>query len=139
MNKLFDSFLRKPIGTISETFNAWNRCGPALDVSQTDTTVSVHAELPGVDPNEIEVNVNGDRLTIAGEKKETSEKANQDVFHREVKYGRFSRTIQLPTSVDPQDVSADYANGVLTVSLKKTPNAAGRRIPISTGSTPTSP
>jgi len=134
VSKLFESFLREPLGSLSDTFSAWNRpSGPALDVSQTDTTVTVHAELPGVDPNEIEVTVTGDRLTIAGEKKETVEKKDQDVFHREVKYGSFSRTIQLPTCVDPQDVSADYANGVLTVHLKKTPNAAARKIPISTG------
>jgi len=133
VSKLFDSFLREPVGTLSETINAWNRWGPALDVSQTDTTVTVHAELPGVDPNEIEVTVTGDRLTIAGEKKEASERTDQDVFHREMKYGSFSRTIQLPTTVDANEVSADYANGVLTVSLKKTPNSAARKIPISTG------
>jgi len=134
VNKLFDSFLREPLGTQSEALNGRTGWGRALDVSQTDTTVIVHAELPGVDPKEIEVTVTGDRLTISGEKKETIERKDHDVFHREVKYGSFSRTVQLPATVDPQEVSADYANGVLTVTLKKTPNSSARKIPISTSS-----
>jgi HSP20 family protein len=132
VNRLFDSFLREPFENLSDSFSARNRWAPSLDVSQTDCTVTVHAELPGVDPKEIDLTVTGDKLTIAGEKKETVEKTSQDVFHRETRYGSFSRTVQLPSSVDPQQVSAEYVNGVLTVSLKKTPNATARKIPIST-------
>jgi HSP20 family protein len=139
VNRLFDSFLREPIGTLSDSLTAWNRWGPALDVSQSDTTVTVQAELPGVDPNEIDVTVTGDRLTIAGEKKETVEKTNQDIFHRETRYGSFSRTVQLPASVDPQQVSAEYANGVLTINLKKTPNATARKILVSTNAPTATP
>jgi hypothetical protein len=74
-----------------------------------------------------------------GEKKETVEKTSQDVFHRETRYGSFSRTVQLPSSVDPQQVSAVYANGLLTVSLKKTPHATARKIPISTNAPAATP
>jgi len=139
VNRIFDSFMREPLGTLSETFGSRNRWAPSLDISQTDTAVTVQAELPGMDSSEIEVTVTGDRLTISGEKKETVEKANQDIFHRETRYGSFSRAVQLPASVDPQQVSADYANGVLTVSLKKTTNAAARKIPISTATPATGP
>jgi HSP20 family protein len=134
VNRLFDSFLREPFGSLSDSFNSWGRWSPALDVSQSDTTVTVRAELPGVDPNEIEITVTGERLTIAGEKKETVEKKDQDAFHRESRFGAFTRTLQLPTSVDPQQVTAEYANGVLTVTLKKTPAATAKKIPVKTNS-----
>ncbi len=128
-NRLFDSFLREPLGSLSDTFS-WGRWSPMLDVSQSDTGITVRAEVPGVDPKDIDITVTGDRLTIAGEKKETVEKKDEDVCQRESRYGAFSRTLQLPTSVDPQQVTAEYANGVLTVQLKKTPTAAAKKIPV---------
>jgi HSP20 family protein len=135
VNRLFDSFLREPFGALSDSFNSWGRWSPALDVSQSDTAVTVRAEVPGVDPSDIDITVTGDRLTIAGEKKETVEKKDQDAFHRESRFGSFSRSLQLPTSVDPQQVTAEYANGVLTVTLKKTPAATAKKIPVKTNST----
>lgn len=132
MNRLFDSFLREPFGTISDSFKDWGRWSPSLDISQSDTAVTVRAEVPGVDPKEIDITITGDRLTISGEKKETVEKKDQDVYQRESRFGSFSRTLQLPTSVDPQQVTADYANGVLTVTLKKTPAATAKKIPVKT-------
>ena len=132
VNRLFDTFLREPLGTLSDSLSR-GRWSPMLDVSQTDTAVTVRAEVPGVDPSEIEITVTGDRLTISGEKKETVEHKNQDVCQRETRYGAFSRTLQLPTSVDPQNVTAEYTNGVLTVNLKKTPAAAAKKIPVKTG------
>jgi len=132
VNRLFDSFLREPFGALSDSVTNWGRWTPALDVSESDTAVTVRAEVPGVDPKEIEITVAGDRLTIAGEKKETVEKKDQDAYHRESHYGSFSRTVRLPASVDPQDVSAEHANGVVTVTLKKTPPATAKKIPVKT-------
>ena len=74
----------------------------------------------------------GDRLTIAGEKKETLEKKDQDVHHREIRYGSFSRTVLLPASVDQQEITADYSQGVLTINLKKTPAATAKKIRVQT-------
>ena len=132
VNRLFDSFLREPFGSLSDSVASWGRWAPSLDVAENDTTVTVRAELPGVDPKEIDITVTGDRLTISGEKKETIEDKDRGVYHRETRYGNFSRTLQLPTGVDVQKISADYANGVLTVTLQKTPAARAKKIPIST-------
>ena len=132
VNRLFDSFLREPFGSLSDSISSWGRWAPALDVSESDTSVIVRAELPGVDPNDLDITVTSDRLTIAGEKKETIEKTDRDVFHRESRYGSFSRTIPLPATVDQQAVNAEYTNGVLTVTLKKTPTAAAKRISVKT-------
>jgi HSP20 family protein len=130
MNRLFDSFLREPMGALGETFAAMGRWTPTLDVTENDTTVTVRAELPGVDPNDLDISVTGERLTIAGEKKESIEKKDQDIYHRESRYGSFSRSVTLPTSIDSQDVKAEYAHGVLTVTLKKTPGATVKKIPV---------
>jgi HSP20 family protein len=133
MNRLFESFVREPFGALADSFGsqAW---WPTLDIAESDQDITVRAEVPGVDPKEIDLTVTGDRLTIAGEKKETIEKKDRDVYHRESRYGRFSRTVQLPATVDPQEVSADYADGILTVTLKKTPGAVAKKIPVKTAS-----
>jgi HSP20 family protein len=128
VNRLFDSFLREPFDTLSESVASWGRWAPALDVSESDTAIIVRAEVPGVDPNEIDITVTGDRLTISGEKKETVEKKDRDTFHRESRYGSFSRTLPLPAGVDPQQVTAEHANGVLTITLQKTPAATAKKI-----------
>jgi HSP20 family protein len=134
VNRLFDSYLREPFGALSESVNTWGRWAPSLDLSESNTAVTVRAEVPGVDPKDIDITVTGDRLTIAGEKKETVEKKDRDAHYTESRYGSFSRTVQLPASVDPNDVVAEHANGVLTITLKKTPAAMAKKIPVKTGS-----
>jgi HSP20 family protein len=109
---------------------AWN---PAVDVEETDREVTVRAELPGIDPKDLDIRVQGDQLLLAGEKKECSEKRSGNVYHRESRYGSFRRSVRLPAEVDPAQVTADYAQGVLTVKLHKSPTAVARRIPVKTG------
>ncbi len=132
MNRLFDTFLREPFGTLSESLNSFGRWAPALDVAETDKAITVRAELPGVDPKEIDITITGDRLTISGEKKETVERKDKDYSHRESHYGSFSRSVQLPTEVDPQQVNAEYDNGVLTVTLQKAPGTVAKKIQVKT-------
>jgi len=130
VNRLFDSFLREPIESLSDSVGAWSRWTPALDVTESDSAVTVRAELPGIDANDLEISVTGNRLTIAGEKKETVERKDQDVSHRESRYGSFSRSVVLPAAVDQEKVSAEYVDGVLTVTLNKTPAATAKKIPV---------
>ncbi|MCC7086282.1 MAG: Hsp20/alpha crystallin family protein [Pirellulales bacterium] len=132
MNRLFDTFFREPLGSIGESFSSLGRWAPTLDVAENDRTVIVRAELPGVDPKDLDITVTGDRLTISGEKKETSERKEKDYFHRESRYGSFSRTVELPAGIDPQQVSADYDNGVLTITLQKSPGAVAKKVPVKT-------
>jgi HSP20 family protein len=132
LNRLFDSFWREPFDSLSESVGNWSRWAPTLDVSESGTEVTVRAEVPGVDPNEIDITVTGDRLTISGEKKETVEKKDRDAYHRESRYGSFTRTVRLPASVDTQNVSAEHANGVVTITLKKTAASTAKKIPVRT-------
>jgi len=132
MNRLFDTFLREPLGTLTESFNAMGRWSPTLDMAENEKTVTVRAELPGVDASAIDITVTGDRLTISGDKKEATERKEKDYVHRESRWGSFSRTVQLPAGVDPQQVEAEYDNGVLTVTLLKTPGAVAKKIEVKT-------
>src|SRR5438270_6291170 len=101
MNRLFDNFFRDPFATMGESGHmmSWS---PSLDVAETDNEVTVRAEIPGADPKDLDISVEGNRLIISGEKKETSEKKEQSFYHRETYYGSFSRQIELPQGVDPE-------------------------------------
>jgi HSP20 family protein len=133
MNRVFDNFFREPLNAMSESFGWGGEYAPSMDLSETDKDITVHAEIPGVDPKDLDITVTGDRITISGEKKETIEKSEKNYRHKEIRSGRFSRTVTLPAEVDTQNVSAEHKNGVLTVRLKKSESAATKKIPITAG------
>lgn len=92
---------------------------PSIDVSESDKTITVSAELPGVAPDDIEVTVNRGRLTIKGEKKFEDEE-KKDNYHRiERSYGSFQRTVALPSDVDDQHIKATFKSGVLKLEIPK--------------------
>jgi HSP20 family protein len=131
MDRLFDSFLREPFGMLDwPSFTGSEKWWPAVDVAETDKDLTIHAELPGIDPKEIDVSVTGDQLVISGEKKENSERKGDGFIHSESHYGSFRRVIPLPEGVDSEHVEAQYNHGVLTLTLPKTPVAAPKRIEV---------
>jgi len=130
MNDLFDRFFqdvpdRGVFG--ADDLAVWH---PSLDVTETDTDVTVRVELPGVDPKNLEVSVSGDRLTIAGEKEESSENKGENFYHTERRFGSFKRSVQLPASVDAEKITAEHKIGVLTIAMKKVEGAVHKRIPV---------
>ena len=105
---------------------------PALDVSETDDTVLVHAEIPGIDPKELDIAVVGDTLTIRGEKKDETERKGRN-FHRvERRYGSFTRSLRLPAPVNAEQVTAKASGGILEIRLPKKEGAKAKRIEIKT-------
>ena len=105
---------------------------PALDVSETDQAFQVRLEVPGIAPDQIDIQVDGDALVIAGEKKECFEESGKGCFHKETRYGQFSRRVSLPEGVDREQISADSSNGVLTITLPKLPQMAPKKITVNT-------
>ena len=103
---------------------------PAFDISETDNEIHVKAELPGMDPKEIEINLTGDLLTIKGEKKEETEEKGEDYHRRERRYGSFARSFRLPVEVKADSVNAAYKDGVLTLTLPKGEKEKARRIEV---------
>lgn len=130
MDRLFDSFFREPFGAMDWPFGGMGKWAPPLDVAEDETEVTVRAELPGIDPKEMEVSVVGNELVLSGEKKETTEHDGKGVHHTETRYGSFRRTVPLPEGIDTENVDAQYANGVLTLHLKKTAPVTQKRIEV---------
>jgi HSP20 family protein len=92
--------------------------------------VVVRAEIPGVDPEGIQIQVEPQRLTISGERASDAESA---AYHRrERRFGRFSRSVQIPADLDPEQATAQYRDGLLTVRIEKSAAARPRKVAITT-------
>lgn len=96
-------------------YQAW----PAIDVAEREDAITVRAEVPGCKPEDIDVSVYGDTLTIAGQKKDSREDKGDGFYHVESTYGSFRREVLLPTNVDEEKIDAEYKDGVLSVTLPK--------------------
>ena len=108
---------------------------PPVDVFEDDHTITLQAELPGIRENDLNVRLDNNILTISGERKFENED-KKDNFHRiERSYGRFTRSFTLPGSVDPENVNAEFENGVLKVSVPKREESKSRQIKIGAGKT----
>jgi len=103
---------------------------PAVNLRDTEDAVLVEVELPGVEPKEIEITVENETLTIAGEKKECSEHSTEHYTHVERRFGSFRRDIALPSSVDTEKIEAKHDKGVLSIRLPKRESAVPKRIEV---------
>lgn len=114
----------------------WRRgaAAPAVDIVEREKDYQITAELPGMDEKDIEVKVSNDMLTIKGEKKLEREEKKKDYYLSERSYGEFRRSFWLPESVDREKIEANFAKGVLTITIPKKPEAIAeeRKIPIKT-------
>jgi HSP20 family protein len=111
-------------------FNGERDWSPAVDVTETPDAIEVRTELPGMQRDDIEIDIAQGVLTIRGEKKEASEETGRSWHHREVRYGSFSRAFTLPADVKPEEASASYEDGVLKIRLPKEEKALHRKIQI---------
>ena len=128
MERVFDRFAEpmwEPFATM-----AGGEWAPTLDLSETKEAMIVTAELPGVDPKEIGIALTGDLLTLKGEKEKRTEEKEERYHRVERTYGAFLRSVRLPMAVDGSKVTATFKNGVLVVTLPKTPASKGTMIPV---------
>jgi HSP20 family protein len=112
----FESFFRgldRPLSALGQ--RAW----PAIDVAEKEDAVLVRAEVPGMKPEEIDISVYGNTLTISGEKKASKEDEGDGFYHVESSYGTFRREVGLPTDVDESKIEAVCKDGVLAITLPK--------------------
>jgi HSP20 family protein len=101
-----------------------------LDVYQTPNDVVVKASLPGIKPEEVDISITGDVLTIKGEHKEEKEVKEKDYLVKEHRYGSFSRSISVPVSVKSDKAEATFENGVLTLTLPKAEEVKPKQIKV---------
>jgi HSP20 family protein len=110
------------------------RAYPLVNVSEDADALYVTALAPGLDPAAVQVTVQDDRLTIAGEKPRVAAEIQPEAFHRsERAAGKFVRTITLPSDVEHEKVQADYTHGLLVVTLPKAEQAKPKQIAVSVG------
>ena len=107
---------------------------PSIEMVDKPDHLMVRVELPGMKREDIDVSVGEDGLTISGERKQDKDTKEEDYVYREHYYGTFRRIIPLPSSVQPDKVEAVYHEGILEVTLPKTPEAKPKKITISTKS-----
>lgn len=107
----------------------WNV--PDVDVIDHGGELVVKAEIPGMDKNDLDISVSGNVLTIRGTKKEEKKEEKENYVMSEIRAGTFARTLTLPAEVDSNNVKATYENGVLELTLPKSPAAAKRTIKVS--------
>ena len=103
---------------------------PALNISEDAQALYVRAEIPGVKGADLDISVEGDTLTISGERTTCPADIKLSYHRREIECGRFSRAITLPARVDHNKVGAQYQNGILTITLPKAEEAKPRKIEI---------
>lgn len=131
MNRLFSSFFETP----SEP-SAARRWTPAMDLVETDAEYVIKADLPGVSEEDVHVEVEGDVLTISGERKAEHEERKEGYYRIERSFGSFRRSITLPEGVDVSKVAARFDKGVLEVRVPKPVETAPRKVAIAVGSSP---
>lgn len=115
LDEIFDELMEAPFFSTPSWFGNF----PAVDVAETENEVIVKAELPGIDPKNLEVHVTEDSLDIKGEIKDEWEERDVGYCRRERYCGTFERTIALPAKVKQDEVKAQYKDGILTITLPK--------------------
>jgi HSP20 family protein len=129
LNRLFRRSWLKPADgdkSIAEG-GVW---APAVDIYETGETFMVEAELPGIDPKDIDLAVDEGVLTLRGERKLEKEVKEENYHRVERAYGMFQRAVRLPSDIDAEKVTAAYDNGVLRVTIPKTQPKKPKSIPV---------
>jgi HSP20 family protein len=127
MDKLFeDSFVRP-----SRMLAAFGEAAiPAIDVYQTPNEFVVKASLPGTKPDDVNIDITGNTLTIKGETKAEQETKNEDYLYQERRYGSFSRSLVLPSGLQADKIEATMENGILTLTIPKAEEAKPKTIKV---------
>ncbi|RKX70178.1 Hsp20/alpha crystallin family protein [candidate division WOR-3 bacterium] len=123
-DRLFDRFFENWPEPMEEFW------APAIDVVETDGHIEVKAELPGLKKEDIRVKLEDNVLTISGERKKEKEEKDKRYYRVERCYGRFLRSIELPTEVEPEKVEAKYKDGVLSITIPKPESARPKEIEV---------
>lgn len=130
MERMFETFLREPFARLGRGFESLTPFGPALDIAESDKEVTVRIELPGVDPQDLDIQVSAGQLIVAGEKQDREEHRDEDFYHSERRFGSFRRAVQLPAGIDADRVTADFDKGVLTVRVPKAPGVKPKKVEV---------
>jgi len=107
---------------------------PAVDIYEDEHSIQLKLEVPGIDEKDLDVRVENHLLTVSGERKFEREEKEENFRRVERRYGSFSRSFTLPNTVNPEDVTANYENGMLKIKLGKRAEAKPKQIKVNIGS-----
>ncbi len=127
MNRLFEDFFRRPAQVGNG--GTW---APVMDVSESDDKITVKMDLPGVTKEDVNIQIVGDTLQVKGEKKQEKEITEENYHGIERTYGSFFRSVELPTRVMAEKITAKFKDGVLTIELPKAEEVKAHAIEIKT-------
>jgi HSP20 family protein len=133
LNRIFEDAFRGSRGASEEEWALGGSWAPSVDIYEQEGNLVLKAELPGIDPKDVDVRVENNVLTLQGERKLDSE-VKRESYHRvERSYGAFSRSFTLPTVVDTDKIKAEFKDGLLRLVLPKKEEAKPKQIAISIG------
>jgi HSP20 family protein len=122
------------VGRLADGGNGYDEMGAytlGVDVAESQDGFVVKAAVPGMKPEDVDISVENDVLTIRGQHKQEQTREDENYLRRELRWGSFERALRLPPTVDAERADAKFDNGVLTVTLPKKPEAQPRKIQIS--------
>lgn len=125
MNSLLDSVLRPGASTTATQWGA-----PELDLFEKDGKYVAEFAMPGMKKDDIEIEVNDNRLTISGKRQEEKSEEKATYHYREVRRGSFSRSISFPQEIDSEQVNAEYNDGILRITVPKMKPAQAKKVAI---------
>jgi len=130
LRREIDRLFQEPFGFLAPGTSFFEGWSPAVDIYEDKDKYIVKAELPGMKKEDIDAALDGATLTISGERREEEEKRDGENYRSERFFGRFQRSVTLPTAVQPNKIEASYKDGVLTVTLPKSEEAKPKQIPV---------
>jgi len=125
VDSIFDQFFGR--GEDEDTSAVW---APRTDLSETDDAFRIRLDVPGMEKDDITINLQSNTLTVSGERSSERKEEGEEYVRVERAFGNFHRTFTLPDAVDPENVEAAYDNGVLTIHVPKTEKSTRRQIEI---------
>ena len=117
-------------GDFDEAVGNWQ---PSVDIAEIDDAIEVKADLPGIKPEDVDISVTDNRLTIKGDREEKEESKETTMHRVERRYGSFHRSIELPAGTNADQVTAESDNGVITITLPKPAEAQAKKVAVKPG------
>ena len=133
MNRLFNTFFEPAAAGTQSGAPRWV---PPMDLVETEDAFTLRADLPGIPESDVHVEVEGDVLTISGERRSEHRENKEGYVRTERAYGTFRRSVSLPDGIDPEGVEATFDRGVLSVRIPKPEQRKPRKISIGVGDAP---
>lgn len=132
MDRLFDESFWAPFGLLDgrRGRRPVGRLMPRVDISETDSEVKLRAEIPGIEPEKLNIEVTEDTISLSGKTERSEEEKNENFYRSERYVGEFSRVFELPAKINPDRVDAKAKNGVITITLQKQASEQRKRIPV---------